>query len=91
MNIMAQWEDEANYRQIHFSVDYSVNESTLEINRVTPDKVTIIDPINNAVVKSMGVHTEKGRQLLTEQFAASGKLEEFTNELARRNGLLVAV
>ncbi len=90
MNTMAQWEDEAGNRQVQFSVDYSIENATVVIDRVTPTKVTFIDPTSNTAVKSMGVHTDKGRKMLADQFVACGKLEEFTIEIARRNGLLVS-
>ena len=90
MNTMAQWEDEAGNRQVQFSVDYSIENATVMIDCVTPTKVTIIDPASNTAVKAMGVHTDKGRKMLADQFVASGKLEEFTIEIARRNGLLVS-
>lgn len=90
MNMMAQWEDEAGNRQVQFSVDYSIENATVMIDRVTPTKVTIIDRETNTTVKTMGVHTEKGRKMLVDQFVTSGKLEDFTIEIARRNGLLVS-
>ena len=90
MNMMAQWEDEAGNRQVQFSIDYSIENATVIIDRVAPTKVTIIDAESNTAVKSMGVHTEKGCKMLADQFAASGKLEELTSEIARRNGLLVS-
>ena len=90
MNMMAQWEDEAGNRQVQFSIDYTIENATVMIDRVAPTKVTIIDADTNTAVKTMGVHTEKGRKMLADQFAASGKLEEFTVEIARRNGLLVS-
>ena len=90
MNMMAQWEDEAGNRQVQFSIDYSIENATVMIDRVAPTKVSIIDPETNTAVKSMGVHTDKGRKMLADQFVASGKLEEFTVEIARRNGLLVS-
>ena len=91
MNMMAQWEDEAGNRQIQFSIDYSIENATVRIDRVAPTKVTFVDPKSNSALKTMGVHTHKGRKMLAEQFKASGKLEDFSTEIARRNGLLVTV
>lgn len=87
MKLIAQWNDEANNRIVHFSIGYSVNDSVLSIDTVTPTKVCILDETNETVLKSKGVHTSSGRQLLTEQLKASGQMEEFAAEISRRCGL----
>ncbi len=89
MLTMAQWEDETCNRQVQFSVEYSIKNGALVIDSVTPSKVTFIDAQSNTALNSIGVHTEKGRKMLADQFAASGKLDELAIELGRRNGLLV--
>ena len=81
MNMMAQWEDETGNRQVQFSVDYTIENATVLVNDVTPTKVTIIDPTSNTTIKSMGVHTAKGQKMLADQFAKSGKLEDFINDI----------
>ena len=91
MNMMAQWEDETSNRQVQFSIQFTVENGTVGIESVTPTKVTFIDQVSNTILRTIGVHTEKGRTMLADQFAQSGKLQEFTEEVARREGLLVAV
>jgi hypothetical protein len=89
MNMLAQWEDGENHRQIQFSVEYSIENSCVTIDRITPNKVTFICPDTNTVLRSVGVHTSKGQTLLSEQFVQSGKVEELIVEIGRKNGLLV--
>ena len=89
MNMLAQWEDGENHRQTQFSVDYSIENSRVTIDRITPNKVTFICPTTNTAVRSVGVHTDKGQALLSEQFRQSGKLEELIVQIGRKNGLLV--
>ena len=91
MNMLAQWEDEANHRQIQFSIEYSIDNSTVVLDRVTPVKVTFTCPETNTVLRSVGVHTDKGVSLLRNQLAQSGKLDELAPEIAEKHGLLVSV
>ncbi len=91
MQQLVQWEDEVANRQIQFSVDYSIEHATLTIDQVIPTKVFILDRDADSAIKSIGVHTQKGRQLLVDQFTNSGRLEELTLEIGRRNGLLISV
>ncbi len=91
MQLLVQWEDEVANRQVQFSVDYSIEHAKLTIDQVIPTKVFILDRDADSAKKSIGVHTQKGRQLLVDQFTNSGRLEELTLEIGRRNGLLIAV
>lgn len=91
MNLLAQWNDETNFRQVQFSVDYSIENSNLTINSLTPVKVSFLDKNNQTVVKSIGVHTSAGRRMLNEQVKASGKVTEISNEIANRSGLAAVV
>ena len=59
MNTMlGQWEDEENNRQVQFSIDYTIEDSSIEIKSVTPNKVSFVCPESNTVVRTIGVHTE---------------------------------
>lgn len=88
MNLIAQWNDENVTRNVHFSIDYSVKNSVLSIDAIKPTKVCILDDSSESVLRTIGVHTAKGRKMLTEQLKSSGQLEEFSSEIARRCGLL---
>ena len=89
MNMLAQWEDEENQRQIQFSIDYSIESSTVVLDRVTPVKVTFTCPESNTVLRSVAVHTAKGASMLRNQLAQSGKLEELAFEIGEKHGLLI--
>jgi hypothetical protein len=89
MNLIAQWNDEANRRNIQFSINYSIQNGGLSIDSLTPTKVTILDQSGESIEKNLGVHTAKGKSMLTEQLKNSGKVEEFSLEIARRCGLVV--
>ncbi len=90
MNMLAQWEDDSNHRQIQFSVEYSIQNSALIIDRLSPTKVTFICPDSNTVIRSVDVHTDKGRQLLADQFSTSGKLDELMIEIGKKHDLILA-
>jgi len=89
MNMLAQWEDGENHRQIQFSIEYSIENSTVVLDRVTPVKVTFTCPDTNTVLRSVCVHTDKGATVLRNQLAQSGKLEELAHEIGEKNGLLM--
>ncbi len=91
MGLMAQWEDEAKNRQVQFSIGYSVEAGSIAIGDVTPTKVTFICPESNTALSSVGVHTEKGRSMLADQFVGSGKMNDFINEVSKRIGQLISV
>ncbi len=89
MNLLLQWNDEANCRNVQFSVNYSIENSSVTIDSITPTKVDVLDKTGESVVKTMGVHTAKGQTMLTDQLKNSGQLNEFVAEIERRCGLLV--
>ena len=88
--VIAQWEDEENNRQVQFSIKYSFENGVVEIENVTPTKVSFICTETNTIVRSMGVHTERGREMLTEQIKAAGQLDRLKAEIVERNGELVS-
>ncbi|HMP78625.1 MAG TPA: hypothetical protein PKD54_04185 [Pirellulaceae bacterium] len=79
--MMASWEDEETNRNIQFAVEYRAANGNVEVLNVTPLKVTIYCAKTNANLRSFGVHTQKGRQLLTSQFKESGQMLNLTEEL----------
>jgi predicted nucleotidyltransferase len=91
MNLVANWNDEVNFRQVQFDVRYSIENSRLSIDSVTPVKVSFLDKANQTLVRSIGVHTSRGQKMLVEQMKASGKLEEISNEIANQAGLMASV
>jgi len=82
-SIKTTWEDEENNRQIHFSVRYELKNESVEITHVTPEKVSIVCPVSNTVERTMGVHTEKGRQHLASKLI-SARAEQLKASIADR-------
>lgn len=80
--IETNWEDEENNRQVSFAVQFTRKENAVEIQSITPKQVTFLCPQSNAPLRSIGVWTEKGRQLLAEQFQASGTFADVEATLA---------
>lgn len=80
--IETNWEDEENNRQVSFAVQFTRKENAVEIQSITPKQVTFLCPQSNAPLRSIGVWTEKGRQLLAEQFQASGRFADVEATLA---------
>ncbi len=90
-SVIAQWEDEENNRQVQFSVEYAIENSVVNVSSVTPNKISFICPDTNSCVRSIGVHTEKGRQMMTDQINGAGQVDALISELAARNGLFATV
>ncbi len=84
--VMASWEDEETNRNIQFAVEFRTANGNVEVVQVTPLKVSIYCPETNVCLRTISVHTEKGRRLLARQFAESGKLLTLTEELLSRRG-----
>ena len=89
MNMLAQWEDGENHRQIQFSVEYTIESSAVVFDRLTPDKVTFTCPETNTILHSVGVHTSKGISMISDQFAQSGKLDELIIAIGQKHGLVL--
>lgn len=89
MNMLAQWEDEENHRQIQFSIDYTIESSAVVLDKLTPVKITFICPETNSVLRSVGVHTEKGKSMIADQFAKSGKLDELIIAIGEKHDLVL--
>ncbi|TWU21254.1 hypothetical protein [Bythopirellula polymerisocia] len=80
--IETNWEDEENNRHVSFAVQFTRKENAVEIQSITPKQVTFLCPQSNAPLRSIGVWTEKGRQLLAQQFQASGHFADVEATLA---------
>ncbi len=75
---LCTWEDEICNRQVQFSIGYSNENGTVEINTVTPQKVSFICPTSNSVLRCVGVNTDAGRSLLANKFRASKAFSKLT-------------
>jgi hypothetical protein len=79
--IETHWEDEENNRQVAFAVEFTRRNDAVEIQSLTPKQVTFLCPQSNAPLRSIGVWTEKGRQLLANQFRASEQIAQVEKEI----------
>ena len=79
---LCTWEDETCNRQVQFSIDYSAENGTVEINAVTPQKVSFVCPDSNSVLRSIAVHTRAGRDMLAGQFRNSSAFAELISRIA---------
>ncbi len=79
--IETNWEDEENNRKVAVAVEYTRNSDSLEIQSLTPKQVTFLCPESNNPLRSVGVWTDKGRELLAKQLHAAGYLPQLEKEL----------
>lgn len=85
--IEANWEDEENNRRVAFSVDACRRGDQLEIRSLTPKRITFLSPDTKLAIRSMGVWTDRGRELLIEQLHKSGRLTDLEQQI--ESGLAV--
>lgn len=78
----ANWEDEDNNRQVELVVNYRLDQTRVDISDVTPTRVTFLCPQTSKQLRSIGVHTPRGRQLLARQVEAAGRLATLPQEIA---------
>ncbi len=79
--IETNWEDEENNRHVAFSVAYSRQDDAIEITAVTPRQITFLCPDTNTPVRTIGVWTDKGRELLAGQLHKSGHLSTIEKQI----------
>ena len=84
------WHDEEGSRLVEFSIKYTIQHSKVKIDIVTPTQVSFIGE-DETVERSIGVHTAKGQEMLSNQFAAAGELEKAINDIAEKENLLTIV
>ena len=79
--IEANWEDEENNRHVAVDVEFTRKENSVEIKSLTPKQVTFLCPESNHPLRSVGVWTDKGRELLAKQLHAAGYLPQLEEEI----------
>ena len=79
--IEANWEDGENNRQVAVAVEFTRKEDTVEIQSLIPKQVTFLCPESNNPLRSVGVWTEKGRELLAKHLHAAGFLPQLEEEI----------
>ena len=85
----ATWEDAENNRQVELVVNYRLDATRFEIKDVTPTRVNFICPTTGKTTRSIGVHTNGGRRVLTRAIKASGRLNTLPQEIV--DGKLVEI
>ena len=81
-SFQATWEDEETSRQVELVVNYQLDQTRVEINGVTPTRVTFLCPTSKKPLRSIGVWTNGGRRLLTKQAIAADQVEPLAHEIA---------
>ena len=79
--VEANWEDEENNRQVAFAVEYARKDDSVEIRALTPKHVTFLCPESNNPLRTIGVWTDTGRELLANQLHASGHLSKLEDQV----------
>lgn len=81
-SFQATWEDEENSRRVELVVNHRLDATQIEINDVTPTRVTFLCPTTKAPLRSIGVWTDGGRRVLARQIEAAGRLATLPQEIA---------
>jgi hypothetical protein len=85
----ATWEDAETSRHVELVVNYQLDATRVDINHVTPTRVTFMCPKSGKPQRSIGVWTDTGRRLLANQVAKAGRLATMAQEIAE--GRLVEI
>ncbi|WP_428304767.1 hypothetical protein [Lacipirellula sp.] len=85
--IESHWHDSENYRRVDYSARYTRHRSGVEVTLLKPKQVTFFCPATKAELRTIGVRTERGCELLVDQLHASGHLRDL--ELRIELGLAV--
>jgi len=78
----ATWEDEESSRQVELVVNYQLDSTRVEINGVTPTRVTFLCPTSKKPLRSVGVWTDGGRRMLVKQAIEAGQLHPLAGGVA---------
>ena len=77
----ASWEDEENNRIVELSVEYRLDGSHLQIERVTPTGVVFVDGETSEPVRKIKVWTETGRRFLLRKYRENAGAEHLQQQL----------
>lgn len=78
----ATWEDAEASRHVELVVNYRLDAKRVDVNDVTPIRVTFLCPKSKQPQRSVRVWTEGGRKLLARRAAAAGRLATLAQEIA---------
>ena len=74
------WEDSAKRREVELHVELALEAGLVRIETIRPTTVTFFNAEGEAE-RTIGVHTETGRDLLARQFLASCDGSPFEDDL----------
>jgi hypothetical protein len=66
---------------VAFSVAFARQGQAIQIKAVNPTQVTFLCPESKGPLRSVGVWTQKGRELLVHQLRTSGRLSELERQI----------
>jgi hypothetical protein len=69
------WEDTPKMREVELFVEYTLSTDSVQIDAIRPTKVTFLDAETKQPIRSVGVHTDMGRKILTEAYLADRSTE----------------
>lgn len=78
----ATWEDAEASRQVELVVNYQLDAKRVDINDVTPTRVTFLCDKTQQPLRSVRVWTAGGRKLLARRADAAGRLATLAQEIA---------
>lgn len=73
--VQTVWEDDDNNRKVEMTIEYVISNQTIEIQDVAPTRVTFVEPTSKDEIRSVGVWTRSGAEMLVRQWEScnSGK------------------
>jgi len=80
--IETNWEDDENNRQVAVSVGFTRRGEAIEIHAITPKQVTFLCPESKSPLRSVGVWTAKGREILANQVCQAQLIQQIETTLA---------
>ncbi|MCA9258586.1 MAG: hypothetical protein KDA61_05280 [Planctomycetales bacterium] len=85
-SIQVSWEDEENNRIVELAVQYRLDASSVSIDGITPSRVHFLCPQTGSSLRSIGVHREKGREVVKRQFINGGGMQRLMGHLEEKHG-----
>ena len=79
--VETHWEDAENNRRVALAVNFTREAQGVAIQGVTAKEVTFLCPESKQPLRTVGVWTDKGRELLAHQLRTSGHLTELERKI----------
>jgi hypothetical protein len=79
--VQSHWEDADNNRRVSYSVGVCKTTGAVKHETLAPQQVTFLCPDSKQPLRTIGVWTDKGRELLAHQLRTSGHLTELERQI----------